>query len=76
MLLKYLKLTATDTVIGKPETSISRILLLDRSPTSHGHQVKCGVAGGDSLAEAGQVLRHLGDESERAGRGFGRVFLH
>lgn len=30
----------------------------------------------DSLAEAGQVLHHLGDERESAGGAFGRVLLH
>lgn len=29
-----------------------------------------------SLAEAGQVLNHFGDERERAGRALGRVLLH
>lgn len=33
-------------------------------------------AGGDSLAEAGQVLHHLGDEGEGAGGALGRVLLH
>lgn len=32
--------------------------------------------GGDSLAEAGQVLHHLGDERERAGGALGGVLLH
>lgn len=31
---------------------------------------------GDSLAEAGQVLHHLGDERESARCALGRVFLH
>ena len=31
---------------------------------------------GDSLAEAGQVLHHLGDERECAGRALGGVLLH
>ncbi len=31
---------------------------------------------GDSLAEAGQVLHHLGYECECARRAFGRILLH
>lgn len=59
-----------DAVTGKLEN-----FLLPGFYTLTGRPPRAGLTG-DSLAEAGQVLHHLGDERERAGRGLGRVFLH